>query len=547
MFTKHFKPAQKIKFAIFTASLCSLIAAADASDITPAQTKQLTKNTASQKITESLLSSLVEKPDLGVIVEFEAAKTQSTMGKNQDSNTLINKMNYQDAKASLRKAMLINDYKVEKEYDALPMQYIRLKDRRALVQLLNHPKIKHIYENTMNYTVGTTTPNLSLINQPQTLNMGARGSGTAVVVIDTGVDYSRPAFGSCTAPGIPAGCRVIAAEDMAPPDGMLDSPTTSFHGTNVAGIIAAVAPNTNIIALDVFAGIGAADADILAAINWSINHKAQYNIVAINLSLGNQNKYPTECNNSYATAAFASAKAAGITPVVANGNNGYSDGLSSPACAPNAIRVGAVYDTAIGSQTYSKIPCTDANTQANKIACWSNNSNLTTLLAPGMNISAADVTMSGTSQAAPHVTASIAILKSYNVAPNDTPDETLARLTTTGMQITDQRNNITKPRIDLYAATNTTKTNTPIMTIQSAYCQGKNTITFTGSGYATRFEVYQSDTSSFTNQNNIYTGTEKTTNIDVPNGSYVRGRSCGGSVCTPYTQASQPIYYKICQ
>ena len=45
----------------------------------------------------------------------------------------------------------------------------------------------------------------------------AGGSSNIVVaVIDTGVDYTRSEFGSCTAPGVPAGCRVVAALDTAP-------------------------------------------------------------------------------------------------------------------------------------------------------------------------------------------------------------------------------------------------------------------------------------------------------------------------------------------
>lgn len=57
-----------------------------------------------------------------------------------------------------------------------------------------------------------------------------------------GLDYTRPAFGPCTAPGVPAAsCKVLYMEDFAADDGELDTSSPlapdQFHGTNVAGII----------------------------------------------------------------------------------------------------------------------------------------------------------------------------------------------------------------------------------------------------------------------------------------------------------------------
>ena len=66
---------------------------------------------------------------------------------------------------------------------------------------------------------------------------------THVCCASAGLDYTRPAFGPCTAPGVPAAtCKVVYAEDLAPDDNQLDESTPGasdqFHGTNVAGIIA---------------------------------------------------------------------------------------------------------------------------------------------------------------------------------------------------------------------------------------------------------------------------------------------------------------------
>jgi len=56
---------------------------------------------------------------------------------------------------------------------------------------------------------------LQEISHPAAAGYGGRG-GT-VVLLDTGVDYTRPEFGSCARPG--KGCQVIAAVDIAPADG----------------------------------------------------------------------------------------------------------------------------------------------------------------------------------------------------------------------------------------------------------------------------------------------------------------------------------------
>ena len=71
------------------------------------------------------------------------------------------------------------------------------------------------------------------------------------------------------------------------------------------------------------------------------------------------------------------------------------------------------------------------------------------MLAPGAHISAAGTTLSGTSQAAPHVSGALAVLRS--AFPADSLDDTLSRLQNMGVPVTDRRNNITKPRLNFDA------------------------------------------------------------------------------------------------
>jgi subtilisin family serine protease len=329
-------------------------------------------------------------------------------------------------------------------YAHLPLMVLRVDSPSALAALQAQPEVVAVVEDRAFYAVDMPTINLGLVGQPAATAAGALGANTAVAVLDTGTDYTRAPF-NCTAPGQPATCPVVFAKDFAKEDQTADS--GGYHGTNVAGIVLGVAPSTKIIALDVFDGAQAYASSILSALDWCIANKSKYNIVAINLSLGS-GLFASACANDAFAPAVSAAKAAGILTVVASGNNASSDSISSPACAPGAVSVGAVYDHDMGPLATSV--CSDATSATDKVACFSNSNSLLTLLAPGVGIAAAGVTMSGTSQAGPHVAGAIALLASAFASA--TPDSLVSRLITSRSHVTDTRNNLVKPRLDLPAA-----------------------------------------------------------------------------------------------
>lgn len=284
---------------------------------------------------------------------------------------------------------------------------------------------------------------LPLIGQPAALAAGHDGGGTSVAVLDTGCDWTRAAFGACSAPGA-AGCKVAFAKDFADEDG---APDAHGHGTNVSAIVLGVAPATKILALDVFEGEVAWSSDILAAMDWVLEHRVEYGIAAVNMSLGGA-RYDAPCSGSVLATAIASARAVGVLSAVAAGNDGWTSELSHPACAPAALSVGAVYDRDLGSITYSK--CSDPVTSADRVTCFSNGAPFLQLLAPGALITAGGYTMAGTSQAAPHVAGAVALLRA--AFPGESADQIAQRLVSSGKSVVDPRSGQATPRVDVAAA-----------------------------------------------------------------------------------------------
>ncbi|HET8526899.1 MAG TPA: S8 family serine peptidase, partial [Actinomycetota bacterium] len=323
---------------------------------------------------------------------------------------------YRALKAGLH--LRVPGLRVLEDYRSMPVQLVRVRSRRELARLRADPSVVGIGADRVDSL--DLSQSLPLIDQPEAAAAGHTGSGTAVAVLDSGVDYRRSAFGSCPAPGTP-GCKVVVAQDFAPDDGMRDDPAAGFHGTNVAGIVVGVAPDTKVLGLDVFNGPDSRISTQVAAINFVISRQANYNIRAINMSLGASESFNTSsCGDpsDARVAAFANARAAGIVPVIASGNDRFANGsnhvgVSRPACIPGAFPVGAVYDSATGGHTWggpnANDTCTDATSAADRIPCFSQVWTGPMMLAPGALITAAGVTQGGTSQAAPHVAGAVAV------------------------------------------------------------------------------------------------------------------------------------------
>lgn len=353
------------------------------------------------------------------------------------------------------------------QYQQIPMLYVHVTDEAGLTALATDPAVVGVYEDVANEAF--LDQSLPLIGQSTAYAAGRTGSGASVAVLDTGVDYTASAFGSCSAPG--GSCKVAYAADFATDDHSRDD---EGHGTNVSGIVLGVAPEAKIIGLDVFTGASASSSVIISAIDWVIANQATYNIQAINMSLGS-GAYTSACSSDVFATPVSEARAAGILTAAASGNSAYTNAISTPACTPAAVSVGAVYDSAMGGVGWTA--CTDTTTAADKVTCFSNSASFLTMLAPGALINAAGYSMGGTSQASPHVAGAIAALR--GAAPTESVDATVSRLTSTGVSVTDTRNGITKPRLNLAAAASDCVTSVASSTSSVGVSGGSGTLTIT--------------------------------------------------------------------
>ena len=450
----------------------------DTHSVLPHYDPLLSATTAATPIPRSTLAqlspsdqqALARGETVTVLVEFDQSAAQTLAAQRRRQARVVHDTPailaqrvrlYRQQKDRVLNSLSAIPFTVQRDYTHLPMSVLRLSPM-ALSALARQPGVRAIHSEQMLRPL--LDRSLPLIRQPEVAAQGATGAGTTVAVLDTGVDYTRAAFGSCTAPG--GDCRVVVAQDFGGDDNSLDD---NGHGTNVAGIVLGVAPGARIAALDVFGTGLATSFDVIEGIDWSIANRDTYNIVAMNLSLGS-GSFQAPCDdplNPFFTP-LVNARSAGILAAAAAGNDGKKNALTSPACVSATISVGAVYDSDVGSTGWSN--CSDATTRADQATCFSNSADFLTLLAPGSKITAADITASGTSMAAPHVAGAIAVLRA---AHGDEPlDSTVLRLTSTGVPITDV-NDITVPRLDLAAALGSSLEIYPLTVIRDGDGEGR--------------------------------------------------------------------------
>ena len=243
------------------------------------------------------------------------------------------------------------------------------------------------------------------------------------------------------------------------------------HGTHVAGIVTGqqmthdgktfggVSPGAKILPVQVFTHFEGVDvcitsqrcvlsftSDQLRALDWLYKNRDKYKIASINMSLGSGYN-DTHCDaRSPLTQVIERLRSKGILTVVAAGNSAFFDGVAEPACISSTMSVSATDKSGNLDVTYSNV------------------STLADVAAPGTQIVSTVFgggvrAATGTSMAAPHVAAAVALLKDMH--PSATALELEAMLMANAPKVSDPRTNTTLARIDLGALAPATAASPP--------------------------------------------------------------------------------------
>ena len=354
-----------------------------------------------------------------------------------------------------------DDFQVTRRYQTVP-GLVGVVTPQGLESLRRNPDVQAVALDMPIQALDSESA--ALIRADRVWNdLGLTGAGVNVAVVDTGVDRAHPDLADHI---VAQHCFSIASCPPSGADESEDAQDENGHGTHVAGIITSrgaasprgIAPDAGLVAVRVMdKNASGWNSDVIAGIDWVVANQAQFNIKAINLSLG-AGRYADVCdaqdaNTMLQASALEAAHQAGIVTFAASGNEGLTNGMVAPACISSVVSVGAVYDANLGAATWP--PCSDANATADQVTCFSDSSSTLDLLAPGAVIvstalDGGQVSKSGTSMASPHAAAvSALMLQAY---PSLTPAEIESALERTGVPITDRRTGRVTPRIDALAA-----------------------------------------------------------------------------------------------
>jgi subtilisin len=340
-----------------------------------------------------------------------------------------------------------------RDFQFIPYQALRVSPA-ALDVLAASPLVVSVHEDTLARI--SLTESSPLVQADQAWAAGKDGTGKMVAILDTGVDKAHSFFGgrvvseACYSGGSDCPNGLTTQTGAGSGVHCTYQPLHCDHGTHVAGIAAGsgasfsgVAKNAQIMAVQVFSRFDGAQcgggpnpcalsfvSDQIAGLEFVYSQRNNFAIASVNMSLGGGQFFAT-CDSQPQKAAIDNLRSVGIATVIASGNNGFTNSISSPACISTAVSVGST-------------------TKADAVSSFSNSASFLHLLAPGSSINASVpggtfAFKNGTSMATPHVAGAWAVLKQGK--SNASVTEVLNALTSTGLSVNDTRNGIVKPRI----------------------------------------------------------------------------------------------------
>jgi subtilisin len=299
------------------------------------------------------------------------------------------------------------------------------------------PNVRFVQPDRVVHATAQTTP--TGINRADAdLSPTARINGidervnVDVAVIDTGIDLTHPDLNVNTAGAKNCSMFAISAND------------DNGHGSHVSGTIGAldnttgvvgVAPGARLWPVKVLNAAGAGlTSEVVCGIDYVASRASQIEVA--NMSLGGSGSDDGNCGNTNNDAehrAICGAVAAGVTFVVAAGNDHVNSSGFTPAAYDEVITVSALADFnglpggGAASTCRSDVDDTFAN--------FSNYGADVDIIAPGVCINSTYMmggysTLSGTSMASPHAAGGAALYKANN--PGATPAQVKAALQSAG-------------------------------------------------------------------------------------------------------------------
>lgn len=259
---------------------------------------------------------------------------------------------------------------------------------------------------------------------------GYDGLGTTVAIIDTGIDGLHAGLDDQDDDPLTYDPKIIAFYD-AVNNASATNGTEVFpyddhgHGTHCAGTTAGtgapdfehmgMAPKANLVGVKVLDGGGSGSfATVMAGMQWTVDHRYEYNIRVASMSLGGPGAIEWTSSEEDSVNRYANEMVrAGIAMFIAAGNNAVSAQIGTPGSAEDVITVGALdKDSSIAIYS-SQGPTEEGRIKPNIAYVGSN------VMSAAANTGDGYVAMSGTSMATPGAAGVAALM--YQANPDLSP------------------------------------------------------------------------------------------------------------------------------
>lgn len=315
--------------------------------------------------------------------------------------------------------------------------YAATMDETTAELLAAAPGVESVQADTKVTSTAQTLPTgIDRAQADESATAGIDGSDERVdvdvAVIDTGVDLDHPDLNVYEAGA--KNCSLLG----------LDPDDRNGHGSHVAGTVGALdddngvvgmAPGARIWPVKVLNALGVGStSDVICGIDY-VTANAD-DIEVANMSLGGAGTDDGDCGNTSNDAqhqAICASVAAGVTYVVAAGNNSADAAQTAPAAYDEVITVSALAD--FNGQPGGGAPATCRDDVDDTFADFSNYGDDVDIIAPGTCIESTWKnggynTVSGTSMASPHVAGGAALYTAEN--PSASPEQVKQALASAG-------------------------------------------------------------------------------------------------------------------